>query len=266
MDETLVICVGSTVLAVVLIIAVIVYGEHKRKKREWHLKSIAEEREQYLNSIASDSDVIRTFDTFFPGWVSSTVKNEWQAVGKNPCKQNGDYRVDFTRAVQGKIQEYKLLGVTPDAVLQFIHAQGGNPTIRDLKDKVFNAADAIINMSQTRLSQGIFASGITPQDFFTLRAGKSGDSVGVYIIWNQTKNMYYVGQAKRLCFRVNQHFTGHGNGDVYADYKYGDQFLIKLITLRESGYDDLDKLERDMIMQYHANIDGYNKTSGNYGI
>ena len=33
--------------------------------------------------------------------------------------------------------------------------------------------------------------------------------------------------------RVNAHFTGKGNGDVYADYKYGDEFIIKMISLEK---------------------------------
>ena len=62
---------------------------------------------------------------------------------------------------------------------------------------------------------------------------------------------------------MNQHFTGHGNGDVYADYKYGDSFLIKIVKLSSSGYSDLDALERDLIKKYNAYSAGYNKTSGN---
>ena len=104
---------------------------------------------------------------------------------------------------------------------------------------------------------------ITPEEFFEIKKHQNGDVVGVYIIHNETNGRYYVGQAKKLFFRINQHFTGHGNGDVYADYKYGDDFAIKIIRLSESGYDDLDHLEKDMIKKYHAYSIGYNKTSGN---
>lgn len=105
---------------------------------------------------------------------------------------------------------------------------------------------------------------ITPEQFFNLRKTIEGDMVGVYIIYNKNKDMYYVGQATRLFFRVNQHFTGHGNGDVYGDYKRGkDKFTIKLIPLVNSGYYDLDKLEKDLITKYNAYEDGYNKTHGN---
>ena len=75
--------------------------------------------------------------------------------------------------------------------------------------------------------------------------------------------MYYVGQAKKVLQRVTQHFTGHGNGDVYADYKYGDQFSIKTIAFNTSGYDSLDRLEKDTIEAYAAFSKGYNKNRGN---
>lgn len=105
---------------------------------------------------------------------------------------------------------------------------------------------------------------MSPERFFNLRKTIQGDIVGVYVIHNKDRNMYYVGQATRLFFRVNQHFTGHGNGDVYGDYKRGkDKFTIKLIPLVNSGYYDLDLLEKDLIEKYRAYTNGYNRTRGN---
>lgn len=77
--------------------------------------------------------------------------------------------------------------------------------------------------------------------------------------------MYYVGQGKKVFQRVNNHFTGHGNGDVYADYKYGDKFTIKMIALSKSGFSTLNELERNTIRTYDAFSKGYNKTRGNKG-
>lgn len=77
--------------------------------------------------------------------------------------------------------------------------------------------------------------------------------------------MYYVGQGKKVFQRVNNHFTGHGNGDVYADYKYGDKFTIKMIALENSGFTTLNELERNTIAPYDAYAKGYNKTRGNRG-
>ena len=108
-------------------------------------------------------------------------------------------------------------------------------------------------------------------EFFKMRNYRTGrykyslghNFTGVYILFNKTKNMYYIGQATQILNRVNGHFTGKRNGDVYADYKYGDEFTIKMIQLDKSGYCSLNELERNTIMTYDAFAHGYNKTRGN---
>lgn len=117
---------------------------------------------------------------------------------------------------------------------------------------------------------------LTPEEFMGLRAEKihgrkyegyyalSRNFAGIYIIHNVTKNKYYVGQSKTVMNRVNMHFTGKGNGDVYFDYRSGDEFKIKMIALENSGFSDLNSLERNAIAKYNAYYNGYNKTRGNY--
>lgn len=107
--------------------------------------------------------------------------------------------------------------------------------------------------------------GASPREFLSARDAllRNGDFTGVYVIHNTTKDMNYVGQSVRVVGRVTRHFTGHGNGDVYADYKYGDDFTIKVVSLHESGYESLDALERDAIRAYAAYDCGYNRTRGN---
>ena len=117
---------------------------------------------------------------------------------------------------------------------------------------------------------------MSPEEFKALRSSSflgrekkhyplSQDFAGVYILFNKTKNMYYVGQSKKVISRVNDHFRGKGNGDVYADYVYNNEFTIKIISLESSGYNSLDTLERHMISHYKAFSKGYNKTRGNRG-
>lgn len=112
------------------------------------------------------------------------------------------------------------------------------------------------------------AKTLTPKQFFTLRQSYHGrmtnlEFEGVYIIYNLDKKMYYVGQSAHVPSRVNAHFTGKGNGDVYADYKYGDRFGIRMVKLRGSGYNRLDDLERELIDMYHCCEKGYNRKKGN---
>lgn len=120
------------------------------------------------------------------------------------------------------------------------------------------------------------ATEISPNEFIKLRNASFGgigrphvsnqyDFAGIYILFNKTKGMYYVGQGKSVFKRVNSHFTGKGNGDVYADFKYGDEFTIKMIPLENSGFNTLNELERNAIYRYDAYYKGYNKTRGNKG-
>lgn len=89
------------------------------------------------------------------------------------------------------------------------------------------------------------------------------DLTGCYVLYNKTKRMYYVGQSKDIMGRVKQHFTGKGNGDVYADYKYGDSFEVGLLLMENTSYSGLNDLERDLIEVFGAYERGYNKTRGN---
>ena len=116
------------------------------------------------------------------------------------------------------------------------------------------------NRKLSRIMDGV--ESITPMDLFKLRTEIS-DFTGRYIIHNVSSERYSVGQSKRVVNRVNQHFTGHGNGDIYADYKYGDIFTLKMLSLNNSGYESLDALEKDTIEYYTAFALGYNRTRGN---
>lgn len=109
---------------------------------------------------------------------------------------------------------------------------------------------------------------MTPQEFMAFRSrnnyyARQFNFAGVYIIINLTKNMAYVGQSKAILDRVNAHFTGKGNGDIYVDFKNGDQFIIRMIAFEKSGFPSLNALERAAIEKYRAYYHGYNKTRGN---
>lgn len=112
---------------------------------------------------------------------------------------------------------------------------------------------------------------LSVNDFFYLRTQKRGKSYisndynipGVYILRNKTQGMYYIGQGKKVLSRANHHLTGKGNGDVYADYKYGDTFTVQIVPLDSTNYKYLNDLEREYIRFFDAYKQGYNKTRGN---
>ena len=112
--------------------------------------------------------------------------------------------------------------------------------------------------------RSLTGEGVAAKEFLVVfDALRQTDFTGIYVLHNITKDMYYVGQSVRVVARVGQHLTGHGNGDVYADFKYGDEFEISTVSLADSGYDSLNDLEREAIAAYDAYNSGYNKTAGN---
>jgi len=115
---------------------------------------------------------------------------------------------------------------------------------------------------------------MTVEEFFEMRShsfggrgnpqySKNYNFEGVFILFNKTKNMYYIGQGQKALDGANNHLTGKGNGDVYADLKHGDEFTVKMISLETSGYSSLNELKRHTIFTYDAYAKGYNKTRGN---
>jgi len=110
---------------------------------------------------------------------------------------------------------------------------------------------------------------ISPEDYFDLLERKKKyqsefDFTGIYLIHNLNFDVYYVGQSVHVLQRVRQHFTGKGgNPDVYFDYRSGDQFTIQTLSLTESKYQSLNRLEKDAIDCYDAFDQGYNNTIGN---
>ena len=92
---------------------------------------------------------------------------------------------------------------------------------------------------------------------------KSADKggVGVYIMHNETKNKYYVGQAKQLMKRIRDHFSVE---DITRDYLAGDKIQIKMLTANELDADyRLDHIEKTGIEIFNSDKSGYNKTGGN---
>lgn len=81
---------------------------------------------------------------------------------------------------------------------------------------------------------------------------QQGEITGIFIVHNTTKDLYYVGHSAKAIDRAAIQFLGRGNCDVYADYKYGDSFSVRLIPLLGSGYENLNELKRAAIQALEA--------------
>lgn len=92
--------------------------------------------------------------------------------------------------------------------------------------------------------------------------------IGVYVIKNNEKNKYYVGQSKDVLKRIKQHFKGTTPANIIFAEDYfaskwdkEDLFSVKIIKLNTK--DELDYTEKQLIQEYDARINGYNGTIGN---
>ena len=92
---------------------------------------------------------------------------------------------------------------------------------------------------------------------------------GCYIIHNKEKDKYYVGQSKDVYKRLKQHFKGTvPNNPIFAEDYYtskvenkNELFEVKIIKCETK--DELDSLEKKLILEYDSWNNGYNRTSGN---
>lgn len=91
---------------------------------------------------------------------------------------------------------------------------------------------------------------------------KSADKggVGVYVLFNATKNKYYVGQAKQIYKRIRDHFNIE---EIARDFLCGDEIKATFLTANELDADyRMDHIERLGIEIFDAEKNGYNKKQG----
>lgn len=79
---------------------------------------------------------------------------------------------------------------------------------------------------------------------------KNFDFEGIYVIYNKKWDLYYVGKGKKVFHKIERHFNGYGNKEIYTCWKRNEEFLVHGIRLDKSGYDNLDLLARDTVENY----------------
>ena len=81
---------------------------------------------------------------------------------------------------------------------------------------------------------------------------QQGEVTGVFVVHNVTKDLYYVGQSAKAIDRAALQFLGRGNCDVYADFRYGDSFDVRIVPLSGSYFENLTELKRSAIQALEA--------------
>lgn len=96
---------------------------------------------------------------------------------------------------------------------------------------------------------------------------KYNDMTGCYVIliFGETPNgefsnyeNSYIGQSVNVCQRVHNHFNGKGNGDVYADCKFGKLLYVQFFPCAKP---EMNSLEKSLIAAFDSTA-SYNKTKG----
>ena len=79
---------------------------------------------------------------------------------------------------------------------------------------------------------------------------KSIDFAGIYILHNLDKNIYFVGKSGKVFRKINRHFRGYENKEVYKDWKNRNKFTVQIISFESSEYNDINVLEKEIRKQY----------------
>jgi len=130
---------------------------------------------------------------------------------------------------------------------------------RDLMKQQLDTFKQTKQQLTMRLKSQIDAKTWKPLNEVLKSADKGG--VGIYILYNETQNKYYVGQAKQIYKRIRDHFVVE---DIARDFMRGDKIHIKVMNANEfeASY-RLDHIEKTAIEIFDADKSGYNKSTGN---
>lgn len=79
---------------------------------------------------------------------------------------------------------------------------------------------------------------------------KTLDFEGVYILYNKSKNKYYIGKASKVFRKIERHFAGYENEDIYSEWKQQNEFFVNIVRFENSGYENIDALECDIKKRY----------------
>ena len=124
----------------------------------------------------------------------------------------------------------------------------------------YNAKILFTNGKTDSINEFIMHDDFLKKEFYS-------DYSGCYVIliFNKVPNAefsnycdVYCGQSQTVLHRVKKHLSGYGNGNIFADIKYGKKAFIKILPCKLEQMNDLEKY---LIEKYNA-TKSYNKTKG----
>ncbi len=82
------------------------------------------------------------------------------------------------------------------------------------------------------------------------------DLVGMFILYNQTKDKYFVGADHRVFDGITWQIDGHGFINVYADIQSGDDWEVRIIPIHKTNYKNIEDMWYDGLSVFRANYEG----------
>lgn len=83
------------------------------------------------------------------------------------------------------------------------------------------------------------------------------DFAGLYYIKNITKKKCYVGRADNVYKKVERHFKGHENQEIFNDFNENNIFVVCFIKYEKEAYGSFEEFIADKIEQLQPRLIGY---------
>lgn len=201
----------------------------------------------------------------FKRLANKDITQEFENVGRPIYDVSGEYKSDFLLAVNNRQLDMMNICFFGDYFCEdfckFVETNYPDVTRRHLAkiiDEYLIHRDKMLHETFDRYIRRNSDIPLSVSEIKNIKKHNMIDIVGVYIIYNETKNKYYVAQSVNVFGKLMKHFDGTGHPDIYADYNDNNDFSITIVKLDESGYESLDALEQDLIIRYDSVNSGYN--------
>lgn len=204
-------------------------------------------------------------NSMFKHLANTDIIREFENVGRPIYDTSGEYKSDFLLAVHNRQLDMMNICFSGDYFCEnfckFVETNYPNVARKHLI-KIINTylsyREKMLHETFDRFIRRNSDIPLSVSEIKNIKKHNMVDVVGVYIIYNETKNKYYVSQSVNVFGKLVEHFDGTGHPEIYVDFKNNNDFSITVVKLNESGYDDLDILEQDLIIRYDSINSGYN--------
>ena len=89
---------------------------------------------------------------------------------------------------------------------------------------------------------------------------KTLDFKGLYLIKNLSKKKYYLGYGDKVFRKVDRHFKGYGNKEIYDDFKKGHTFVVSFGKYDADAYASIELYEKESRTYLREKLEGVSES------